>query len=127
MPKRADIVGRAWPVPVLFGLLLSVWGAGSALATHAVVHNPMAAEHAYSQTCVACHGPDGRGVMPGIPDLTRKDGPLSKPDEILLAHIIEGFSSGKAPISMPPKGGNPSLSKADIADILGYMRNRFEH
>lgn len=31
----------------------------------------------YARTCPACHGADGIGVMPGVPDLTVADGTLN--------------------------------------------------
>lgn len=127
MRGKTTNIGRVRPGSVFFGLLISVLGAGTALAGHAVVKDPAAAGAAYNETCVACHGPDGRGAIPGMPDFTKPDGPLSKPDEVLLKHMTEGFASGKAPISMPARGGNPGLSDAELADLLGYIRNKFEH
>lgn len=41
----------------------------------------------YEGTCVACHGPDGKGIVPGVLDLTKKDGPLAKPDAVLIKNI----------------------------------------
>jgi cytochrome c5 len=79
----------------------------------------------WMQTCVACHGADGRGVIPGTPDLTERDGPLAKSDAVLLAHITDGFQTPGAPLAMPPKGGNPTLGDADLTDVLAYMRATF--
>jgi len=42
----------------------------------------------YERACVACHGTDGVGAMPGIPDFCILGGPLDKPDNALLASII---------------------------------------
>lgn len=79
----------------------------------------------FRQTCVACHGIDGKGVLPGVPDFTLGDGPLSKQDAILIKHITEGFQSPGAPMAMPPKGGNPDLNVDDIQAVLGYLRDTF--
>lgn len=38
----------------------------------------------YAQTCVACHGADGKGTIPGVPDFTSEDSPLAKSDTELL-------------------------------------------
>jgi hypothetical protein len=40
----------------------------------------LAGKVVYDETCVACHGPDGTGVLPGVPDFTSKSGPLAKSD-----------------------------------------------
>jgi len=85
----------------------------------------LSGEQVYSQTCVACHGVDGKGRLPGVPDFTAPDGPLSKPDDILLRHIKEGFKSPGSPMAMPPKGSNPDLTAADIHAVLGYLHTSF--
>lgn len=79
----------------------------------------------YGKTCVACHGPDGSGVLPGVPDFTASDGPLTKSDDTLIQHIAEGFQSPGAPMAMPAKGGNPDLSAADVQAVLEYLRENF--
>lgn len=84
-------------------------------------------EAIYNQTCVACHGADGKGTVPGAPDLTAADGPLSQTDDVLLKHISEGFKSQGSPMAMPPKGGNPKLTRQDIETVLIYMRENFSH
>ncbi|MGD8311195.1 MAG: cytochrome c [Gammaproteobacteria bacterium] len=85
----------------------------------------LSGEQVYNQTCVACHGVDGSGRMPGVPDFTAADGPLSKPDDILVRHILEGFRSPGSPMAMPPKGSNPDLTTADIRAVVGYLRTNF--
>ena len=79
----------------------------------------------YTQTCVACHGTDGSGSLPGVPDFTGRNSPLSKSDATLLKNISEGFQSPGSPMAMPPKGGNPDLSAADIQAVLDYIREAF--
>lgn len=85
----------------------------------------LSGEAIYNQTCIACHGSDGKGKVPGAPDLTNADGPLSQPDEVLLRHITEGFKSPNSAMAMPPKGGNPSLTESDVQSVLKFMRARF--
>lgn len=79
----------------------------------------------YDKTCIACHGADGKGVLPGAPDFTKLDGPLSKPDEVLLQHITEGFQSPGSPMAMPAKGGNPNLTGVEIKAVLNYLKENF--
>lgn len=79
----------------------------------------------FSQTCIACHGANGKGVLPGVRDFTDANGPLSKTDEELIKNIAEGFQSPGAALAMPAKGGNPALSNADIAAVLAYLRAEF--
>lgn len=81
----------------------------------------------YSQTCVACHGANGEGAFDGVPDLTSAKGRFTKPDDILLANIINGFQSKGSLMAMPPRGGNPDLTDQDLADTLAYMRAELLH
>lgn len=80
----------------------------------------------YMQTCVACHGSNGKGTVPGAPNLTRIDGPLSQSDEILFDHIKRGFKSAGSPMAMPPKGGNMGLTDDDIRTVVAYLRDNYQ-
>lgn len=79
----------------------------------------------YSQTCVACHGANGKGTIPGVSDFTDADGPLAKSDDELISSIRDGLVTPGKPLSMPAKGGNPSLSDEEIQAILVYLRETF--
>jgi len=82
-------------------------------------------ESIYHPSGPPCAGADGAGVLPGVPDLSGKDGPLAAADEVLLKRIAEGFQSPGSPLAMPPRGGNPKLSNEDLAAVLNYMRKEF--
>lgn len=87
--------------------------------------SPHPGEAVYLRGCIACHGEDGAGAMPGLPDLTDKDGPLSKPAGELFKNIWNGVESGAFPEPMPPKGGDDDLTKPEIRQVLEYMRQEF--
>ncbi len=79
----------------------------------------------YNKGCLACHGANGKGTVPGAPDFTRADGPLSQDDEILLKRIKLGYKSAGSLMAMPPKGGNTSLTDGDIRAVLEYLQETF--
>ena len=81
----------------------------------------------YGTTCIACHGANGKGAVAGTPDFTAASGPLSKPDSVLLEHIMNGFKSEGTQLAMPPRGGNPGLSDEDIRTVLAFIRKQFGH
>jgi cbb3-type cytochrome c oxidase subunit III len=81
----------------------------------------------YHQTCVACHGVDGQGEIPGTPDLTLAEGVLARDDKILLDHILNGFESPGGLMPMPAKGANDALTIADIRNVLAYMHEHFHY
>ena len=87
----------------------------------------LSGEDVYNQTCIACHGANGKGMVPGAPDFTKSNGPLAQSDEVLLQHITEGFMSKGSPMAMPPKGGNSSLTESDIRAVLQHMKKTFSN
>jgi mono/diheme cytochrome c family protein len=99
-------------------------GAGQPPA--AAAGDPVQGERLYQQSCAACHAMDGTGV-PGLgKDLTTSAFTQSLSDQELVAFTKEGRPSGHPDnttgIDMPPKGGNPALTDAQILDIVAYMR-----
>ena len=79
----------------------------------------------YDQTCIACHGANGKGAIPGVPNLTDKNGRLSQADDVLLLNVVRGIQSPGSTMAMPPKGGNPELSEGDIRAVIEYMHSSF--
>ncbi|MBL4575797.1 MAG: c-type cytochrome [Opitutaceae bacterium] len=79
----------------------------------------------YQRNCMACHGANGKGVLPGMRDFTDKTGRLTKTDAQLLNNIINGFQSPGSSMPMPPRGGNAQLSNDELAAILSYIRQEF--
>jgi cytochrome c5 len=80
----------------------------------------------YSETCMACHGSDGKGAIPGVPNMSGKDSPLANNSEsVLLQRIKSGYHDTHSSIAMPAKGGNPSLTDEDLKAVLHYMKNTF--
>lgn len=106
-------------------LFLALSWASSALADDGADNDVEAGKAIYSQTCIACHGANGKGAIPGVADLTQSGGALAKSDEALIQSITEGMQSAGSPLAMPPKGGNPALSEADIKAVLAYLRAAF--
>lgn len=79
----------------------------------------------YEQTCIACHGANGKGAFPGVTDFTAPTGPLAKSDEVLITNIVNGYQSPGGSMSMPPNGGNPGLDETDVVAALAYLRATF--
>jgi len=97
---------------------------GSTLVS-AVISKGATGKETYEKTCIACHGNDGKGTLPGTPNFTISGGVLSKTDEVLIDHITNGFQGADSPMAMPPRGGNANLSTADISAVLKYIREAF--
>lgn len=82
-------------------------------------------EAIFNVTCVACHGADGKGVVPGTPDFTKQDGVLTQPHETLVKHVLWGFRSPGSPTAMPPKGANDTLTAEDAQRVLAFVHQKF--
>ncbi len=79
----------------------------------------------YQGTCAACHGADGKGAVPGVPDMTSANTPLKNADAVMLKRLREGYQGPGSPMAMPASGGNPSLTDADLKAVLAYMHTTF--
>jgi len=107
-------------VIMFFLALISAWAVADD-DTSAVA----AGQAIYAQTCIACHGANGKGTIPGVADLTDRQGALAKPDVELLTSISEGFQSPGSMLAMPANGGNPALTEEDVSAVLAYLRTQF--
>ena len=96
------------------------------IATAASSVYAMTGKEVYEKTCIACHGANGKGAVPGAADFTDPKGRLTKPDDVLLKHIGSGFQTPGSPMAMPAKGGNPTLTDDDLKNALKYIRETYE-
>lgn len=90
-----------------------------------VVSSGLTGEQIYTQTCIACHGGNGAGTVPGAPNFSSKNSPLSKSDDELVNNITNGYQTPGSPMAMPAKGGNAKLNAEDVRNVLSYMRSKF--
>jgi mono/diheme cytochrome c family protein len=90
-----------------------------------VVSSGLTGEQIYTQTCIACHGGNGAGMVPGAPNFPSKGSPLIKSDDELLNNITNGYQTPGSPMAMPAKGGNTKLNAEDIRNVLKYIREKF--
>jgi cytochrome c5 len=72
----------------------------------------------YDSLCVACHAVGVAGA-PKLGDSAAWVSRIEQGMDTLYAHSINGFQ-GKSGV-MPPKGGNPSLSDAEMKAAVDYM------
>lgn len=99
--KRSALIAMALPLAVM---------ANSAAAKD----DPAAGKAVYDKACFACHK---SGVM-GAPKLGVKDdwtARVKQGRDTVMGHALNGFNS------MPARGGNPTLSDADITNAVAYM------
>ena len=81
----------------------------------------------YNSLCVACHGPDGKGLN-GLPPLVDSEWPKGTPARTIKI-VLNGLTgpvevAGKTyNIDMPPQGA--VLSDEKIAEALTYVRKTF--
>jgi disulfide bond formation protein DsbB len=107
------------------GLLAACSGNGSQ-ATPAPFGDPVAGKQAFLSTCIACHGPDAKGV-PGLgKNLTTSEFIHSQTDVQMLTFLQSGRPASDplntTGVDMPPRGGNPAFSDADLHNIIAYLR-----
>jgi disulfide bond formation protein DsbB len=90
----------------------------------------VAGEAKFNEICIACHGPGGVGVEGLGKPFTTSEFVTTKSDAELLAFVKVGRPVGDPDnttgIDMPPKGGNPALTDAQLMDIIAYIRTLHE-
>jgi len=80
----------------------------------------------YTGTCNTCHGEGGIGIDGLGKPLASSDFVKGLDDAALIDFIKVGRDTSDpentSGVAMPPKGGNPSLSDADLESIVAYVR-----
>lgn len=101
--------------------------APQAAAPAAIVGDASNGSKIFSTACVACHGPEGKGVQGLGKDLTTSEWVAQQSDEQLVEFIKKGRDASDplntTGVAMPPKGGNPAMSDQEIADIVAFVRS----
>jgi mono/diheme cytochrome c family protein len=67
----------------------------------------------YQEKCAACHGADGKAMLPGAPNFKKGDR-MGKSNDVLKKSVLNGLNA------MPPFKG--ALSDADTGNVLAYIR-----
>jgi disulfide bond formation protein DsbB len=88
--------------------------------------DPTRGKALFAQTCAACHGPDAKG-LPGLgKDMTASTFVKGETDPQLVEFVKQGRPASDpantTKIDMPPKGGNPAMTDAQIGDVVAYLR-----
>ena len=87
-------------------------------------------EAVYAQTCIACHGVDGKGVPGAFPPIDGSDwltGDAGLPIKVVL-HGLQGpieVNGQKFNTVMAPLGAQ--LNDRQVADVLTYVRQRWSN
>ena len=81
-------------------------------------------------SCSACHGPNGQGVEGSGVALRNNEFVKQNSESELMAFVKRGRASwdseSKTGVDMPPKGGNPALSDATLAEIVTFIKGMQE-
>jgi mono/diheme cytochrome c family protein len=96
----------------IIGFMILVF-LGAMFLENAYAADPGNGGQLYSRHCTTCHGDDGRGAMPGVPDFTRGEG-LFQPNSALVNAIRKGKTV------MPAIRG--ILTDDEINDLVAYLR-----
>ncbi len=84
----------------------------------APVSTTLSGAQVYNQACNVCHG-NGIGGAPMLTNAADWEPRIAQGVDVLSDHAINGFGGSSG--FMPPKGGNPSFSDADIHAAVDFM------
>jgi len=79
---------------------------------------PRNGQQVYQATCVACHDAGIAGA-PKLGDKSQWAKHIAKGRDALYASAVNGVQGSAG--AMPPKGGNPALSNAEVRAAVDYM------
>lgn len=81
----------------------------------------------YAAACIACHGPEGRGVPKMGKDLVQGRFCTTNSDETLVKLIASGRTASDplntTGVPMPVRGGRTDFTDAHLTDIVTYLRS----
>lgn len=83
----------------------------------------------YSQNCITCHGPGGKGDGPGAAALNPKPRNFTDAaymDKLTDTDIRNTIKYGGSIKGMPQMPSNPQYNDADLASLVAYVRT-FSH
>jgi len=127
MLQGARSISRLRAFALLASAMLLVGGCGgSSPPPGPRVPDARAGEEVYRAACFACHARDGEGV-PGLgKPLANSELIAGMTDDELARFIVVGRGTtdpaNTSGIAMPPRGGRPNLSDADVYDVVAYLR-----
>ncbi len=110
---------RLYDYKIIFALFILMLGN---IPSVSAISSSKLGEQIYSETCITCHGDDGKGALDGVPDLKTR---LSQKDVVLIQSITKGLEKSNAALSMPAKGGDEEISPRGVKSVLTYMRQKF--
>jgi glucose/arabinose dehydrogenase/cytochrome c5 len=80
----------------------------------------------FNSSCIACHGVRGQGIPNLGANLQQSKFIAETPDVPLVTFLKTGRMPGDSRsilnLTMPPRGGNPSLDDTALGDIVAYLR-----
>lgn len=118
------MVGRETLTVVAVGLLVAVGCGGGAATSDVEVARGLTE---FRKICATCHGANGEGIARLGKNLHRNEFVRGQSDEELLEFLKVGRPANhplnQRGVEMPPKGGNPALTDAQLASIVAYLRS----
>jgi disulfide bond formation protein DsbB len=98
------------------------------LTTFAQTTDPAQGAQIFKESCAACHGPDARGLPNLGNTLVESELINTATDAEILAQIRQGVDLNNprntTGLVMPPSGGRPDLSDAQLLSIVNWIRSQ---
>ncbi len=80
----------------------------------------------FGRICATCHGKDAKGLPKLGKNLLANEFTASLSDQELIDFMKTGRPAthplNETGVDMPPKGGDPSISDEDLANVVAFLR-----
>lgn len=97
-------------------------GSGGGSADPAVA----AGKAIFDRICATCHGKDAKGLPKLGKNLHDNEFTQSQSDQELVEFLKTGRPAthplNETGVDMPPRGGDPSISDADLVNVVAFLR-----
>ena len=112
---------------LVLSLALAACGGGAEPTEAPPFGDPQAGAEVFAGTCASCHGATWTGIEGLGKNLTTSEWVSQQSDAQLVKFIKTGRPAtdklNTTGVDMPPKGGNPALTDADIENVVAFVRS----
>ena len=109
--------------PYKLSLSVSLVVAAVSFAASPALASGESGQSLYAENCAMCHGSNGKGAMPGVPNFTKPGGVLAQSDAVLTPRILNGYKAPDSSMGMPPM--KEQVNADQVHEILEYMHKTF--
>ena len=121
--RSSDPAALALIALITVGTVLAACGGGGAPPANQAAQQ---GKGIFDRICATCHGKDANGLPKLGKGLRNNEFTKSQSDQELVDFLKIGRPAthplNTTGVDMPPKGGDPTISEADLVNVVAFLR-----